>query len=186
MDASDFNPYAPPLSPVISGTSTGGCYRRGSLLIVPRPDAPYFPCDSCVRCGQPAASTLRRKLSWFHPAWFLLIIVNLLVFLIVAVCVSKRMTLTVGICAKHRATRKAWILASWLCFLAGIAFFVLFGRSGHSESFRLMIAGVGCILLSLILACVVSSLLVRPRRITPLEATLAGAGESFLQQFPPA
>lgn len=186
MDSNDFNPYAPPLASVISSGSATGCYRRGRLLIVPRADAPYFPCDSCVKCGRPAIVTLRRKLSWHHPAWFFLILVNLLIFVIVALCVSKRMILTVGLCDTHRARRKVWILVSWLCLTAGVVFFVMFAKTNHSDALNLLLAGMGCVLLCLIFACVVSYVIVRPKRITPSECILAGAGESFLQQFPSA
>lgn len=187
MDTNEFNPYAPPQAMMGSGGSVvGTCYRQGMLLVVPRSDAPYFPCDSCVKCGQPAVSTLRRKLAWHHPAWYFLILVNLLVFVIVAVCVSKKMTLTVGLCEKHRAGRKAWILASWFCLAAGIAFCFVFGSSDSRDSLYLIFLGGGCIVLSLVFACVVSYIIVRPSRITESECTLRGAGEVFLQQFPSA
>ena len=186
MDNNEFNPYAPPQAMMGSGGSVGACYRQGRLLVVPRADAPFFPCDSCVKCGQPAVTTLRRKLAWHHPAWYLLILVNLLVFVIVAVCVSKKMTLTVGVCEKHRAGRKAWILASWFCLAAGIAFCFVFGSSDSRDSLYLIFLGGGCIVLSLVFACVVSYILVRPSRITESECTLRGAGEVFLQQFPSA
>ncbi len=186
MDTNEFNPYAPPQAMMGSGGSFGACYRQGGRLVVPRADAPFFPCDSCIKCGQPAVTTLRRRLAWHHPAWYLLILVNLLVFIIVAVCVSKKMTLTVGLCGKHQARRKAWILVSWLCFAAGIAFFFVFGNSESRDFAYMMLLGGGFIVLSLIFACVVSYLIVRPTRITASECILTGAGEIFLQQFPSA
>src|SRR5690348_7389389 len=56
----------------------------------------------CMRCGEPAAFTKRKTFSWY-PAWvYLLILVHLLVFLIVALVLTKRMTVPVPLCDKHR------------------------------------------------------------------------------------
>lgn len=55
------------------------------------------------------------------------------------------------------------------------------GRGRESSGFILALPG--CFLLSLVVACIVSNLVIRSRRITKKEGRFAGAGEGCLQQF---
>src|SRR5579884_2302584 len=61
-----------------------------------------LPQQLCMRCGEPATFTKTRKFSWY-PSWvYLLILIHLLVFIIVAAIITKRMTVPVPLCDKHR------------------------------------------------------------------------------------
>jgi len=180
MDAPSFNPYAPPQVSNPAARPDGECFRQGKLFIVPRENAAYVPCDSCVKCGQPATKRLPRHFYWHHPALYLLILPGLLLYVLVAVIVRKQMRITIGLCDRHRAVRRWWITAAWLLLLSGLAFFVTPLATGISSA----LMGIGFFLLSLIIACVASNITLRPRRITKDEGAFAGAGEGFLQQFP--
>ena len=183
MDGNSFNPYAPPQTADPVAASAGECYRQGNVLIVPRSSAPYVPRDSCVKCGRPATRMLRRNFYWHHPLLYILILPGLLFYVLVAIIVRKQMKITVGLCDQHRAVRRRWIWAAWLLFLLSLA--LLFkGFAGRGrESGGLILAWLVCFILSLVVACIVSNLVIRPRRITKEEGRFIGAGEGYLRQF---
>lgn len=93
--------------------------------------------DRCVKCNVPVhGSRLKRQLYW-HPALvYVLLLVNLLVYIIVALFVRKRATLDVGLCDAHRKRRVLIIAGSWLTVLSGIALFV-YGLSNNQGGIAL-------------------------------------------------
>ena len=184
MDAAAFNPYAPPQTANPVAASGGDCYRQGKLLIVPRDSAPFVPCDSCVKCGQPATKVLPRNFYWHHPLLYILILPALLLYLLLAIIVRKRMRLSIGLCDQHRAVRRRWIWAGWLLVLLSVALIVLGAYEMEERMGAWLVAALCCFILSLITACIASNLTIRPRRITEAEGQFTGAGEGYLQQFP--
>jgi hypothetical protein len=58
--------------------------------------------DVCMRCGTPADRTRRTKFSWYPPWVWVLLLVGILPFLIVALVLTKKMTVPVGLCDNHR------------------------------------------------------------------------------------
>ena len=102
MADSSFNPYAAPQTLDPYAPVAGDFYRRGMLLIVPRHSAPYLPCDTCVKCGRPAARKLKRTLYWHNPGLYFLILLYLLIYLIVALIVRKQLKVTIGLCRRTR------------------------------------------------------------------------------------
>src|ERR1700677_2798505 len=99
----DFNPYAGPSAPRAPVDRDGqaledvGLWRDGSTGLVMARDAllPY----TCVRCGAAAEGfMLQRNLIWHRPVFYLTILLNPIVYIIVALCVLKRATIFVGLC----------------------------------------------------------------------------------------
>src|SRR5688572_33369007 len=107
------------------------------------PDQPYFPPPShgfntiwhsnallvmtkdaslpkrCIKCNAPASELLKRKLQWHHPALYLLIVVSILVYVIVACVVRKTATVNLGLCEEHRESRRlSMIITVLLAFVA--------------------------------------------------------------------
>ena len=77
--------------------------------------------DRCVKCNAFVdGSRLTKKLSWHHPAIYLLIFAGFLVYLIVALILSKRATVELGICEEHRRKRRYGMMVGWMLFLGGI------------------------------------------------------------------
>jgi hypothetical protein len=57
--------------------------------------------DVCMFCGAPAATRLRRTFTW-TPGWvWILLLVNLIVLAVVAMLVTKKMTVNVPVCEEH-------------------------------------------------------------------------------------
>jgi hypothetical protein len=138
--------------------------------------------DRCVRCNAPAnGDRLRRNLSWHPPAWYLLVLVSLWIYIIVALCIRHKATIHVGICVDHRAKRRNGIIAAWVVFLAGVIAIVI---GANNESLVGLIAlGPLMILASLIMGLVFSNI-VTPKKIDPNYVWLKKVNPEYLAQFP--
>lgn len=178
-------PYATPLA---AGPSDL-ILREGSVLIVPREVS--LP-DLCVKCNAPAAGwRLRKTLSWHSPWVALLILVNLIVYLVVALVLQKRAKVEMGLCPVHRAKRRNAILIVWLLVMAGFGMIVgaiMWGTEARYGDYRPLWLGLAGGLV-LIFDLVYGTLFARtltPKRIDDRFAWLKGCGEDFLANFPPA
>ena len=87
------NPYAAPIinAPPSSIGRPQEVFMQGDLLIVPK--VYTFPAI-CLRTGvtENLSKPIKRAVSWYHPAWVLLILTGLIIFLIVVLCIQKRIT----------------------------------------------------------------------------------------------
>ena len=89
---STINPYEPPKARLEGAVRMDGgdCWRDGRQLVV-RPGC-TLP-DRCIKCNEPAEHPLQsRRFYWHHPALYLLVLVDLLIYLVVAVIVVRRST----------------------------------------------------------------------------------------------
>lgn len=109
MAPSGINPYAPPSAPpggVGYGTADG-VWGDGKILVVSH--GANLP-DRCVKCNQPAAGyRLKRKLTWHPSGWYALILINVLVYAVVASFVQKKRLVHVGLCETHHK-RRLWLI----------------------------------------------------------------------------
>lgn len=118
----------PPLQPMatpppIPGAVTPQLWRQGHILLVP---AGLPLPDVCVKCAGPAEGRRRFvKLTW-HEQWiYLLILVAVIVYAVVATVLNKKATLEIGYCARCAARRRNHLLIGWLIVLAGAGGIVL-------------------------------------------------------------
>ena len=180
---SDPNPYATPQTggPLPTGfqATDGGVWRDGDVLVMHK--QAVLP-DRCIRCNAPAnGDRLRRKLSWHHPGWFLLVIVSLWIYIIVALCIRHKATVDFGICEQHRARRRNGILAAWLVALAGIGSIVI--GAMNSTLVGLIPLGALLILASLIMGVVFTNI-VATKKIDEYYVWLRKVNPEYLAQFP--
>ncbi|HUY88547.1 MAG TPA: hypothetical protein VMV10_07425, partial [Pirellulales bacterium] len=147
--------------------------------------------DRCVKCNRPAGGgRLKRSLSWHHPAWFLLILISLWIYLIVMFIVRHTAKIEIGLCEVHRRKRRNAIAVSWLLVLAGIgAFCVGLGLSGGFGPTpwyvpASIIGGIAMFLAGLIYA-VVFVPLVAPQKIDKEYVWLKKIDPAYVAQFPP-
>jgi MFS family permease len=157
-----------------------GVWRDGKNLVMNKDAA--LPAR-CVKCGEPvAALSLKRKLTWHSPWWYVLVLVNLLIYALVAVIISKRATIHVGLCDRHRGRRKLLMTSAWLVVATAIV--MLFLAAGANANSGLWVAlGVLGLLVSGILG-VIASRVVMPKRITKERIWLAGIHPSILETLP--
>ncbi|MGH9761822.1 MAG: hypothetical protein ACREDR_31615 [Blastocatellia bacterium] len=175
-------PYAaPPEEPGASYSSDPRhwVWRQGKTLVFhQRAELP----DRCIKCNEPARGCrLKKRLAWHHPAWVLLVLVGIVIYLIVAAVLRKRATVNLGFCTRHLRQRQAWMAAGWLLLVGGLAvlYLALILQSGPTA-----FAGLGLLLVS-ITASVITRKFIGLKKIENQRVWLKNVDERFLAQFPP-
>lgn len=169
------NPYAPPRAELESQPARG-YWREGKTLVVRTDSA--LP-ERCVKCNAPAAQPMKaRWVYWHHPGWYLLVLINVLLYVLVALIIRKRTKVALGLCPKHRLRRRIFLFIGWGGFLFGLAFLV----AGLSESQAGPAVGILIILVAVV-AGIAGSRVAYPSRITKEEARLNGCGGAFLDSL---
>lgn len=156
-----------------------GVWRQGRKLVT-RSETP-LP-DRCVRCNEPANGfQLKRTLYWMNPFFYLLILCNLLVLLIVYLCVRKKAVLHVGFCEKHRVQRKNGLIIGWSGFGAGLL--LLVAGIGIEKGW-LALVGLGLLLIGPI----VGGILARSINMTKMDKDgfvwIGGVNRKYLEELP--
>ncbi len=107
---------ASPLTPPVQPTRrVPELHRKGKQLVVEL--GAVFP-DRCLKCNAPAEGFKKRfNVSWHHPALYLLVLLGLLIYVIVALVVRKTARLDIPLCPRHRALRRNLMLAGVGCVL---------------------------------------------------------------------
>ncbi len=98
-----------------------GVWREGKTLVM-RKDA-KLP-ERCVKSNLPAETHLVRNVAW-HPSWvYILILLGLLFYVIVAVIVQKRAKIIIGLTDAWAKKRRTTILVAWLLVLGGLGIII--------------------------------------------------------------
>lgn len=161
----------------ITPGSHAALWRSGNLLVL-RKDA-TLP-DRCVKCNADTGGyKLRRKLFWHHPALYLLIIVALLIYAIVATIVGKRARIEIGLCPEHRRKRSRSLLIAWLLFVSSIICFVLAGLLSNGW----FVFGGLILLVASPVYGMLSCAMVSPKRIDDQHVWLKGVTPQFLENL---
>lgn len=197
----DVNPYASPLSIDISVPDEAelltatlaerqqleqGLCRKGKQLVMHR--YAKLP-DRCVKSNEPTTRRLRRKLSWHHPAVFFVLLLNLLIYVIVAFSVRKQATIYIGLSDRWFRKRRRAILLGWSSALLGLVTFI--GSLMIVSDLRVKSEWAGWgILLGVIMMIggtiygIYGSQIVAPVRITNDFIWLRGVHPAFLADLP--
>jgi hypothetical protein len=161
-------------------TIGAGPWRDGKLLVTlkntPLPEA-------CLKCGAPPVKKVKKGISWHHPALYVLILIGLLIYLIVALCVRKTATVFVPLCADCNKRRWRNVAISWLSFALAVALFFIAGSvlSGDASAFTAF-GGVALLLFSLF--WMIGTQLILPQKIDGTYAWVKKAGKPFLDKLP--
>jgi hypothetical protein len=176
----DPNPYAAPKSDFNTGTDSGqAMFWRSGALLMARNGAVLPP--RCVKCNAPIdGSAKQRRFSWHHPALFLIILLNILIYAIVAIVVRKNVVVTLGLCQAHRRRRFRGILAGVAGIFLSVGFFI---ASGMAEQPNLVLAGLVVLVVSIVVIESMARTL-SPARIADKVGQLKGCGEAFLASLP--
>ena len=158
--------------------STGGVWRDGDTLVMTK-DA-QLP-DRCVKCNAPAHGfRLKRNLSWHPAALVLLVFVALLLYVVIALVVSKRATVHLGLCAEHMQKRRNLLIVGWVMLAIGLITPVI---AFANEYF-----GIGILAMVLVLVAAVWLVLVarvvRVKTIDDRYVWLRGIDPNYLAQLP--
>jgi len=172
--------YAPPIKP--DGMSPfAGLWRQGNVLVMHK-RAP-LP-DICLKSNQPATQRLKRNLSWHHPAVFILVLVSLLIYVIVALIIRKTATIHIALSDQWIALRRRRMTIAWTTILLCVAMIAVGALNADSTNWGpfAIVFGVSAFLVAAIyglLAC----RMVWPQRMTDDYIWLKGAHPDFLARL---
>ena len=157
--------------------ATSGMRQEGDLLVIPQGAVlPMF----CVKCGQPAEGTLKKTFAWHSPLLYLLILVNILVYAIVAMVVSKKLKLEVPLCAEHRGKRKLYLGLGWGLLLGCIPAGIVVGSMGADMEGIGFLLGLVMFIASLVFFILGARTMVA-KVIDDREGRFAGVSPAFIQ-----
>jgi hypothetical protein len=168
-------PQQPYFPPPTHGLNT--VWRNNSVLVMTK--EALLP-NRCIKCNAPAEEQLKRRLTWHHPALYLLALASILIYVVVAMVVRKTATVNVGLCEQHSAVRKRNILITLALGFASIASFV---AAISFQDSNLAALG-GLLLLVTAIYSIVTLRVVVPTKIDNYFVWLKGVDANYLQQFP--
>ena len=190
----EFNPYASPVADAevitnpfsTSNEPGGGVWRRGKILIMHK--NARLP-DFCVKTNAPADQRVKRNLTWLHPAWALLILIALLVYLIVALILTKKAKVEFPVSNDWMKKRNFRLMISIITFLVGGLIFVgaIFTtvNEGYAEGLIAILYLTGTVIgLGGVIAAASFSAILRPTKITETHVYLKGSHPDYLDRFP--
>jgi len=169
-----------PIQPNVMGESNQ-IYRQGKLLVFPKNTT--LP-DRCIKSFEPTTSRLKRSLSWHHPAWYLLILVNLLVFVIVAMCIRKTAVVYVPLADRFKKRRILCMLIAWSCILLSIACLIGGIALGRSQLAPFVLLLCPILIFAGALTGIFGCRVVYAKKIDDNSVWLHGVCEEFLSQYP--
>ena len=148
--------------------------------------------DLCMKCGAPAELYKEKQFSW-HPGWvYVLLLVNVVVFAVVALVLTKRKRLRVPLCAAHRnhwLWRQVVAVGGLLFFLAlGVVTIAVMSEEGNTAPLE-GLGGLLCVgtLLGLVAwlfaAALLQSASIQPTEITDHGITLVGVSKEFVNAY---
>ncbi len=149
------------------------CWRDGDRLVTPHITVlPHI----CVRCGQPASKRVSVKLTWHSRWWYLLLLLSLWVYVIVALLIRKKATLELSLCEPHARSRRRGRRAGWATMIAGAA--VLFVATPLALALGLLLIVAGAI------AVIVTSRIITAHRMDDLYVWIDGVHGSIVRRTP--
>jgi MFS family permease len=184
------NPYAAPQAggyypqPAPQKPSAfAGLWRQGNILVMHKM-AP-LP-DICLLSNQPANRRLTRNLSWHHPAIALTILAGVLVYVILAMILTKRATILLPLTEEWYARRRRRMLFAWgvglVCLGMMIGGFVIAVQLDQPGYVLLSLVGLVGGLIALIAGQALVGL-VSPKRMTDEYIWLKGVHPDFLNRL---
>lgn len=173
------SPWAPPEAETLEVRPTPEVYAEGDVVVM------RMGCDlpeRCVLCNTRDRVRMRRKrFYWHHPAWYLLILINLILYVIVALVIRRSTRIQVGICEEHRKQRLARVLAGCgVVALGALASVSQFQQGGLN-----LLLAIGFTILAAIVTLYLGQT-VYAQRIDREWVRLKGAGSAFLDGLPRA
>ena len=175
-----YNTHAP--APV---QQTGGIFQKGKLLIVHK--QAVLP-DRCIKSNEPTSERLKRKLMWHHPAVYLVILFNLLVYVIVSLIVRKTATFNIPLAARYKAARVRWMIIAWTMAFLSIALFIVGIATIDSPSATalsaLCLIQFPFALITSILIGIFGCRVIYAKKIDDHYAWIGGTCEEFRRMFP--
>jgi hypothetical protein len=138
----------------------------------------------CMRCGNSATVYKQKQFSW-HPSWVIvLILVNIVVYIIVALALTKRLRLDAPLCQRHRNHWLGRGLVTWLSLLALICLIIASAIElpeiiGPGNLSLIFFGGLFAFVAWVIMAVILQQTSIRTVMITDEEIALVGVAPEF-------
>jgi hypothetical protein len=180
------NPYAPSRASLTatdraSAVDDNAVWRDGNVLVtLVDAEMPH----RCIKCNEPADEpTKKRKVYWHHWALYLLILINALIYAIVALVVRKKALVSAGLCTQHKKRHRNALIFGWTGTLAGIVLMSHGLGTGGSAGGTETLVGILLVLVSII-AGMIFARVVYAKKIDKTYVRLKGCGTDFLDSLP--
>lgn len=178
MQPSSFNPYSPPearvdawAQPVESDGDVAWCDGKDLVVVRDRP----LP-RRCVKCNAHVTGAVKPRTFYWHSPWlYLLILVGILFYAIVALIVRKKTEHAVALCPAHARRRQRFILGVFAALFVGLV--VAFTGGDYF--------GLGILLILVaILAGLFGTRILVARKMDDRYVRFRGASAAFLASLP--
>jgi hypothetical protein len=161
-----------------------GPWRQGDELVVSTEGV--LP-ERCFKCGEPPVKRVCQRLTWHHPALYILFFVSFPLYIIVALIVQKYATFHIPVCGPCNSRRVRNFVIGYGSFFVGaglfLAAFSLAGWTSYDTlSDGLCIGGLVLIIFSLFWAVGVE--FIRAKKITDPFVWISKAGKEVLEPLP--
>ena len=145
--------------------------------MIARKNAVFPP--RCIKCNVPVeGEPKKRSFAWHHPGFIALLLINIVVYAIVALCVQKKGTIYYYACRRHRRQRTLGFLTGWF---GGIGGFVTIIAGAVNSSGWIALAGA-----VIFIAGIIGGFMSRhfyPKKINDYFLCFRGGGPEFAASF---
>jgi NhaP-type Na+/H+ or K+/H+ antiporter len=145
----------------------------------------YDPPKVCMKCGARSTAIVRKTFSWYPPWIGITILVALLVYIILVAVLTKRMTVPIPLCDKHKGhwTKRTLITLLGLLGVLGLVGLAIAASTSEGDLADMAGAFWGIVLVSLLVWLIVIIVLqytaIRPSEITDKSITLTGVSSDY-------
>lgn len=189
VPSNEVNPYAAPSAashPIGAPATSVGIWREGKTLVMHKQAS--LP-DVCIKSNETTDGyRLKRKLSWHHPLIASTILISPLIYVILAVVLSKRATITIGLTDTWRKKRIQRIMTAWsgvlMGLIGGIAGLAMINPNGNSSLGGWLALGGLLMIIVMGIYGIVAARLISPKKIDAQYIYIKGAHPEFLARFP--
>jgi hypothetical protein len=96
----------------VEANDSSGIWRDGKILVAGRDATFPLRCAKCNREAEPRRESYRMR--WHHSGWYLLLfVVPVVLYVLVALKVTRWATVHVGLCRRHHRLRTASRVVGW-------------------------------------------------------------------------
>ncbi len=151
----------------------GSAWREGKQVVIA--DQSVLN-DVCLKCGDAAGGKrLKRKFYWHSPFITLLFLLNVVIYIVVAMIVRKKIETEFGFCDGCKSRRRWSILIGWLLLLSAVGIAAV----GAGQESPWAFVAIAPLLIGLIWF-VVKVPVLRPKKIKDSIGWFTGAHERYL------
>lgn len=141
-----------------------------------------------MACGQPATRHIKKQFAWQPPWVIITIFLNILIYVILAIVLTKKMTVDVPVCNRHRGywmKRGILLFGSFValvlwCFAVGFGLDAAMDRDSAGPIFGVILFSV---LAWIVFAIVLQSRAIKAKEITDRTITLVKVHPDFVAAF---